>query len=175
VSLSGSSARTHPSRFTGDSLPSKGARSAGAKGHPAPLRRRHASTSLMAELPRQEAEAESAAAPWGEPEQLSCEGEGARDEPPRDKETEAESAAAPWGEPEQLSCEGEGARDEPPRDTEAESAAAPWGEPEQLSCEGEGARDEPPRDKETAGANQTKETGPRTKARAGHAKRKVSN
>ena len=36
--------------------------------------------------PPRDMEAESAAAPWGEPEQLSCEGEGARDEPPRDKE-----------------------------------------------------------------------------------------
>jgi len=36
-------------------------------------------------------EAESAAAPWGEPELLSCEGEGARDEPPRDQEAEADS------------------------------------------------------------------------------------
>jgi len=69
------------------------------------------------------AEAESAAAPWGEPEQLGCEGEGARDEPPRDQE--AESAAAPWGEPEQLGCEGEGARDEPPRDQDVGAGFTP--------------------------------------------------
>ena|GEM_PF-36669 len=48
-----------------------------------------------AALTEAKAEAESAAAPWGEPEQLSCEGEGARDEPPRDQEAEAEKATRP--------------------------------------------------------------------------------
>ena len=59
MSLSGSSGCTHPRRLTGDSLQSKSAHSAGAKGHPAPLRRRHASTSLIAE---QRAEQTSAVA-----------------------------------------------------------------------------------------------------------------